>query len=72
MSVNFTVLRKLTVNRHQTVGRFYNAVSRPIPLTIVIGLTARLNPVGTGIALIGVRSSTRDHLFLARKPQGGN
>ncbi len=32
------------------VGRFYNSDIGPMPLTIVLGLRARVNPVGMAIA----------------------
>ena len=54
VSVYFTVFRELTLNRHQTVGRFYNSDFGSIPLTTVIGLRARVNPVGMGIAFIRI------------------
>ena len=36
----------------QGVGGFYNSGFRPVPLTIVFGLTARINPTGTELAWI--------------------
>jgi hypothetical protein len=54
VSVDFTSNAELTVFRHQTVGRFYNPDSGPIPLTTVIGLRARVNRVGMEIAWQGV------------------
>ncbi len=37
---------------HLGVGRFYNSGFGPIPLTTVIGLIARVNPVGTEIVCV--------------------
>jgi hypothetical protein len=71
VSVDFTVLRELTVSPRQTVGKFYNSVFRPIPLTTVIGLRARINPVGMRIALFRLHSLPQDHLILDRRLQGG-
>lgn len=50
VSAGFTANTELIVFRHETVGEFYNSAFGPIPLTIVIGLKARVNPVGMGIA----------------------
>ena len=50
LSVDFTVFQELTVSRDKTVGRFYNPGFGRFPLTIVIGLGARINPLGMGIA----------------------
>jgi hypothetical protein len=46
-------LSGLTLYRLLAVGGFYNSDFGPVPLTIVIGLRARVNPPGMGIALIG-------------------
>jgi hypothetical protein len=50
VSVNFTLSGELTVFRNQTVGRFYDPATGRVPLTTVIGLTARLKPLGMRLA----------------------
>ena len=51
MSVDFTPNAELTLYRHQTVGGFYNSDFGPIPLTTVLGLRARINPLGMGYCM---------------------
>ncbi len=43
-STNFMAITRLGVDK------FYNSDIAPIPLTIVIGLRARVNPIGIEIA----------------------
>ena len=51
--MDFTVFQELTPFGHKTVGGFYNSVFAPAPLTTVMGLRDRVNPVGTEIASVG-------------------